>query len=105
MENPSFCRRYSNTHDKYPVMRFSELGTRLAGHSGINALMADLGQALAASAEQAPLMLGGGNPAHIPAMERVWEEQMKEIISDPAVLRRTLAIYDPPRGNPECIEH
>jgi valine--pyruvate aminotransferase len=85
-------------------MRFSELGTRLAGHSGINALMADLGQALAASAEQAPLMLGGGNPAHIPAMERVWEERMKEIISDPAVLRRTLAIYDPPRGNPECIE-
>jgi len=85
-------------------MRFSELGTRLAGHSGINALMADLGQALAASAEQAPLMLGGGNPAHIPAIERVWEERMKEIISDPAVLRRTLAIYDPPRGNPECIE-
>jgi len=85
-------------------MRFSELGTRLAGQSGINALMADLGQALAASAEHAPLMLGGGNPAHIPAMERVWEERMKEIISDPAVLRRTLAIYDPPRGNPGCIE-
>jgi valine--pyruvate aminotransferase len=77
---------------------------RLAGQSGINALMADLGQALAASADHAPLMLGGGNPAHIPAMERVWEERMKEIISDPSVLRRTLAIYDPPRGNPECIE-
>ena len=85
-------------------MRFSELGTRLAGETGINALMADLGQALAASADHAPLMLGGGNPAHIPAMERVWEKRMQEIISDPAVLRRTLAIYDPPRGNPECIE-
>ena len=66
--------------------------------------MADLGKALAASADRAPLMLGGGNPAHIPAMERVWEERMTEIISDPAVLRRTLAIYDPPRGNPGCIE-
>lgn len=85
-------------------MRFSELGTRLSGHSGINNLMADLGQALGASADHSPLMLGGGNPAHIPAMERVWEERMKEIISDSAVLRRTLAIYDPPRGNPGCIE-
>jgi valine--pyruvate aminotransferase len=85
-------------------MRFSELGARLAGETGINALMADLGEALAASADPAPLMLGGGNPAHIPAMEAVWAERMKEIIADPAVLRRTLAIYDPPRGNAGCLE-
>ena len=85
-------------------MRFSELGTRLAGGTGINDLMADLGEALAASADPAPLMLGGGNPAHIPAMEWVWEQRMKEIIADPAVLRRTLAIYDPPRGNAGCLE-
>jgi len=43
-------------------MRFSELGTRLAGHTGINALMADLGEALAASADPAPLMLGEATP-------------------------------------------
>jgi len=52
-------------------MRLSKLGTRLAGQTGINALMADLGETLAASADPAPLMLGGGNPAHIPAMELV----------------------------------
>ena len=86
------------------VMKFSELGMRLAGETGINALMADLGEALAASAEPAPLMLGGGNPAHIPAMETVWEERMRAIVSDPAALRRTLAIYDPPRGNAGCLE-
>ena len=85
-------------------MRFSELGTRLAKGTGINDLMADLGEALAASADHAPLMLGGGNPAHIPAMEAVWEQRMKEIIADPSVLRRTLAIYDPPRGNSGCLE-
>ena len=85
-------------------MKFSELGVRLAGGSGINDLMADLGAALAASADPAPLMLGGGNPAHIPAMERVWEERMRAIVSDPAILRRTLAIYDPPRGNAGCLE-
>lgn len=88
----------------YSVMKFSELGTRLAGQTGINDLMADLGEALAASAAPAPLMLGGGNPAHIPEMEQVWEERMRAMVSDPATLRRTLAIYDPPRGNQGCLE-
>ena len=85
-------------------MKFSELGIRLAGETGINALMADLGEALATSADPAPLMLGGGNPAHIPAMEMVWQERMQAITSDPATLRRTLAIYDAPQGNPGCLE-
>lgn len=85
-------------------MKFSELGTRLSGGTGINDLMADLGGALAEGDRPSMLMLGGGNPAHIPAMEQVWEQRMKEIISDPSVLRRTLAIYDPPRGNQGCLE-
>ena len=85
-------------------MKFSELGMRLAGETGINALMADLGEALASSADLAPLMLGGGNPAHIPAMEMIWQERMQAITSDPATLRRTLAIYDAPQGNPGCLE-
>lgn len=85
-------------------MRFSELGARFAGGTGINALMADLGRALADSSSPAPLMLGGGNPAHIPAMEKIWAERMRAIVSDPATLRRTLSIYDPPRGNPGCLE-
>jgi valine--pyruvate aminotransferase len=29
---------------------------------------------------------------------------MREIVEDPAVLRRTLAIYDPPRGNPGVLK-
>lgn len=74
----------------------------LAGGSGIERLMDDLGHALAASGPS-PHMLGGGNPAHIPAMEEVWLRRMQEITRDPATLRRTLAIYDPPRGNPDCI--
>lgn len=85
-------------------MRFSELGARLAGGTGINALMADLGEALADSSALAPLMLGGGNPAHIPAMEAVWKERMQSLVSDPAALRRALSIYDPPRGNQGCLE-
>lgn len=83
-------------------MRFSKRGSLLAGGSGIETLMVDLGHALAASGPS-PHMLGGGNPAHIPAMEDVWKRRMLEIVNDPATLRRTLAIYDPPRGNPDCI--
>ena len=74
----------------------------LSGGSGIEQLMDDLGHALGASGPS-PHMLGGGNPAHIPAMEEVWRQRMQEITRDPATLRRTLAIYDPPRGNPDCI--
>lgn len=85
-------------------MRFSELGERLSEGTGINSLMADLGKALAKTSGPSHLMLGGGNPAHIPAMERVWRERMKEIVEDPGTLRRTLSIYDPPRGNGGCLE-
>ena len=84
-------------------MTFSALGNRLAGGSGIENLMHDLGHALAATGSPALHMLGGGNPAHIPAMEAVWAGRMREILADPATLRRTLAIYDPPRGNSSCI--
>ena len=79
-------------------MNFSAFGQRASRGSGIENLMDDLGNALSGSGP-APLMLGGGNPAHIPEMEAVWNQRLHEILDDPATLRRTLAIYDPPRGN------
>jgi len=84
-------------------MNFSALGRNLSGGSGIETLMDDLGKALS-GVGLAPLMLGGGNPAHIPEMEAVWKSRMEQITADPAVLRRTLAIYDPPRGNAGVLE-
>ena len=80
------------------LMKFSALGQNLSGGSGIESLMDDLGKALS-GVGPAPLMLGGGNPAYIPEMEAVWKSRMEQITADPAVLRRTLSIYDPPRGN------
>jgi valine--pyruvate aminotransferase len=44
-------------------IELSDFGKRFAGRIGIAELMDDLGSALAA--DPAPLMLGGGNPAHI----------------------------------------
>jgi valine--pyruvate aminotransferase len=83
-------------------MKFSAFGQRASRGSGIENLMNDLGKALSGSGP-APLMLGGGNPAHIPEMEAVWNQRLHEILADPATLRRTLAIYDPPRGNASVL--
>ena len=85
------------------AMKISSTGRLLAGDSGIKELMDDLGHALSASGPS-PLMLGGGNPAHIPAMEEVWRKRMREMASDPQTVRRILGIYDPPRGNPGFLE-
>jgi valine--pyruvate aminotransferase len=75
----------------------------MAKGSGIEHLMDDLGKALSGR-QPAPLMLGGGNPAHIPEIEAAWKNRMLEIVNDPTLLRRTLGIYDPPRGNADVIQ-
>ncbi len=77
---------------------FSELGAHVAAKSGIESLMDDLGNALAEGGGEM-LMLGGGNPAHIPEMEQAWAARMHEITQTPGALRQLLGVYDPPRGN------
>ncbi len=51
------------------MMKVSKFGRKIATQSGIGQLMDDLGLALAGS--QDILMLGGGNPAHIPAVQNM----------------------------------
>lgn len=82
---------------------FSKLGQELAGGSGIEELMADLGEALNSGGDEIR-MLGGGQPAHIPEVNALWRRRMEEILADPGALERMLANYDPPRGNPRFIE-
>lgn len=82
---------------------FSKLGQELAGGSGIEELMEDLGEALASGGDEIR-MLGGGQPAHIPEVNALWRRRMEEILGEPGALERVLANYDPPRGNPRFIE-
>ncbi len=82
--------------------KFSLMGDEIAAGSGIKTLMDDLGQAFAEGGDEI-LMLGGGNPAHIPAMEEVWKKRMLEISQSPDTLRRMLGIYDSPQGNTQFI--
>lgn len=77
-------------------MRFSSFGQRFAGATGTRELMEDLGAAMAA--EHPPMMLGGGNPAHIPAMLEVFREELAAIMGDEREFRRMLADYADPAG-------
>lgn len=83
-------------------LELSDFGRKLGGPSGINELMSDLGEAMAINPRL--LMMGGGNPARIPAVERIWRERMRHLLEHGDTFERVLANYDQPRGSPEFIE-
>ena len=57
-------------------LQITKIGELLSGHSGIVELMDDLGIALAGGESSGMLMLGGGNPAHVPEVQAVWRERL-----------------------------
>jgi len=79
-------------------MKLSAFGEKLATGAGILSLMDDLGNALA---EGGKIMMGGGNPGHIPEIQAVMAERLRVLIEDEQLLRRLIGIYDPPRGERE----
>jgi valine--pyruvate aminotransferase len=81
---------------------FSAFGERFARSTGIRTLMADLGAGIAGEAPL--LMLGGGNPARIPAMHALFREQMRRIVEDDAAFGRMFEDYSPPHGDGRFIE-
>ena len=81
---------------------YSRFGTKLSAKSGILELMDDLGTAL--SGKDKMIMMGGGNPAHIPEIEQIWRNRMHELVRNGKELDAMLGNYDSPRGNPEFLE-
>ena len=77
-------------------MEFSSFGKRFTRYTGTRELMDDLGEAM--SAEEHVMMLGGGNPAHIPAVLERFATRLREIADHPRELRRMLADYSAPAG-------
>ena len=67
---------------------------RFVRPTGSLELMVDLGQA-----GPGTLMLGGGNPARIPAVEAVYARRLVEIAADPAQFGRFAATYAAPGGD------
>jgi valine--pyruvate aminotransferase len=80
---------------------FSDFGEKLSAQSGIFDLMEDLGRALSAGGM---IMMGGGNPAHIPAMEQLWRSRLQQILATPGAMERMLGDYDTPCGRPDFLE-
>jgi len=82
-------------------MKISKFGRKIAKVSGIGQLMEDLGVALSRSRNT--LMLGGGNPAHIPDVEKRFRESMEMLLCDGSAFEQAIGSYDPPGGNIEFI--
>lgn len=77
-------------------MQVSKFGQHFTRNTGARELMDDLGAALAG--DDPVMMLGGGNPAHIPAVEDVFRARLREVISDERAFQRMFGNYADPAG-------
>lgn len=80
---------------------FSGVGRKLTRRSGILDLMDDLGRAMTLRPEM--LMLGGGNPAAVPEVQRIWRERMELLMGEGDAFERVISTYEPPEGNPRFL--
>jgi valine--pyruvate aminotransferase len=83
-------------------MELSEFGRKFTGRLGINELMDDLGRALAE--DRSIAMLGGGNPAHIPTVQKAFHRRMSAILEQPGEFERLVGNYDTPQGKSRFLE-
>ncbi len=82
-------------------MNLSKFGEKFTREAGITQLMDDLG---AAMAKGDMLMLGGGNPAHIPDVQDHFRKRMMDLLSTPHGFETMIGNYDGSRGNAAFIE-
>lgn len=82
-------------------MPYSIFGNKFTQHSGITELMDDLNAGVQGGDDI--LMLGGGNPASIPAIQQRLTELMQQLL-DEGKLMNTLSNYDGPKGKDCFVE-
>lgn len=82
-------------------MKLSKFGEKLSTRSGILELMDDLGKAMGGNEKM--IMMGGGNPAHIPAVEKIWRSRMEAIMASGDDFEKMLGNYDTPQGKLEFL--
>lgn len=82
-------------------MQFSAFGEKFTSQAGITSLMEDLGHALASGSDM--IMMGGGNPAHIPEVQAHFKKRLADILESDRDFQRLIGIYDPPQGELEFI--
>jgi valine--pyruvate aminotransferase len=83
-------------------MEFTRFGEKFTAATGIVQLMDDLGNTVAGSDDI--IMLGGGNPSHIPEVQQIFRERMEEILANGDEFERLIGNYGPPQGPPVFTE-
>ncbi|RUM33243.1 MAG: valine--pyruvate transaminase [Desulfobulbus sp.] len=82
------------------MTKLSQFAQRFSEGAGILSLMDDLGNALATGGM---IMMGGGNPGHIPEVQSVLQKELQTITADTGEFQKLIGIYDPPRGEKEFL--
>ena len=77
-------------------MEYSKFGKKFGGDAGILSLMKDMGEAVAQGGDI--VMMGGGNPGHIPAFQEKMQRRLQEIAADDEICKRLLGVYSAPQG-------
>ena len=80
------------------MKNYSRFGQKFTQHSGILQLMADLGKANQTDNPNI-CMLGGGNPASIPAAQHIYQQEMRSLLDSPEIFNQMLGNYDGPQGS------
>lgn len=64
--------------------------------------MDDLGNALASGGDDM-IMMGGGNPGHVPAFQAIIQKRLQGLAADTDSFKRLIGVYDPPRGEKDFV--
>ncbi len=84
-------------------MKLSSFGRKFTSESGILSLMDDLGQALSSGKDM--IMMGGGNPGHIPEVQQLFHARLQRTLDNPREFQHLIGVYDPPQGESEFIDN
>src|SRR5690554_3680232 len=82
-------------------MKLSAFGRKFTADAGITSLMDDLGNAMASGDDM--IMMGGGNPGHIPEIQQRVQEILADLSQSQTEVRRLVGTYDPPQGEKQFI--
>ncbi|MCC5813855.1 MAG: aminotransferase class I/II-fold pyridoxal phosphate-dependent enzyme [Leptospira sp.] len=88
------------------MREISKFALKLSEGAGISELMKDLGIGLASAREKGLdlSLMGGGNPAHIPSVEAIFQEIWKDLGSDSNSINQILGDYSNPQGDDSIRE-
>ncbi len=84
-------------------MKLSEFGEQFTSGAGILSLMEDLGNALATGGDDM-IMMGGGNPGHVPGFQEVVQKRLQYLANDTASFQKLIGVYDPPQGEKDFVD-